>query len=246
MGLSETNDTSEPIETLEKMRWFRTMQKTSNDSASCNPGEFGGVDPWPGKDKQCFCEVAPVPKPQKCGEENANCLCKGTVVFGRKFGEDGHELNFEEMTLGEVSIKKVNNSMNVTCSSQSLGDPTPGHQKQCFCDEHNDFFDEEEIKEIEEFEEARKEEEDSKAQEIKAQLELEAAEKEAAEKAAKAAEEAKKQAAELEALRLKAAAEAEAAKKKAEAEAAAEEAKVAAEKAAAEAKAKAKKEEAAR
>ena len=64
--------------------------------------------------------------------ENETFNCTGTVYFGKKEGDNGEILSYDDMI--KSSYKTLDNTGNVKCSNDTMGgDPLPGVAKQCLC-----------------------------------------------------------------------------------------------------------------
>lgn len=97
-----------------------------------------GADPWPGKKKQCYCEVTPQKVPTRCALDGGNCMCNGAIFYGQ-LNQDGSSAptDFWGVTNNQWTANNANKTGNVTCAPSSFEDtdPLPGVDKQCFCDE---------------------------------------------------------------------------------------------------------------
>lgn len=92
--------------------WY---EKSVRGSISCTNGEFG--DPFLGQHKTCFCDETPAWR--HCAiEGQGNCQCNGLIAYG-------------------VQDKWVTQLVHgsVPCNNAQFGDPFPGQQKVCQCDE---------------------------------------------------------------------------------------------------------------
>jgi hypothetical protein len=84
-------------------------------SISCTNGEFG--DPFLGQHKTCFCDETPAWR--HCAiEGQGNCQCNGLIAYGAK------DKWVTQLVHGSVA-----------CNNAQFGDPYPGQQKVCQCDE---------------------------------------------------------------------------------------------------------------
>lgn len=64
--------------------------------------------------------------------ENETLNCSGTVYFGKKEGDNGEILSYDDMI--KTPYKTLDNTGNVKCSNDTMGgDPLPGTKKQCIC-----------------------------------------------------------------------------------------------------------------
>eukprot|EP00929_Paragymnodinium_shiwhaense_P064131 TRINITY_DN32088_c0_g2_i1.p1 TRINITY_DN32088_c0_g2~~TRINITY_DN32088_c0_g2_i1.p1 ORF type:complete len:687 (+),score=342.90 TRINITY_DN32088_c0_g2_i1:108-2168(+) len=68
-----------------------------------------------------------------CANEDGVCVCKGRVVYGRRFldGNDGEERTFPQTLVNSVRVRPCGSSL--ICSDVVFGDPAPGYKKHCFC-----------------------------------------------------------------------------------------------------------------
>lgn len=70
-----------------------------------------------------------------CADENSDCSCRGTLVFGKKFVDgvpgEGKVNTCEQTMQGRYKMTNVTGAMK--CSSKVLGDPNPGYYKHCCC-----------------------------------------------------------------------------------------------------------------
>ena len=240
-GPRTANDTGNTIKTFDEfMNWNPIAKFSQGDMVSCGGSDFGlSIDGKGGH--QCFCEPYQQPQLSRCALEGEDCQCKGIVAYGAK-GDGQIPYTFEQMLEHDVVLTMTNKSGVVSCwKDDFMGvDPAPEGAKQCFCDENEIYYTQEDVDTDKDLWKAIKDEQSYSQQEKIAEEEAAAALKEAAEEAKAAAEAAKQEAAAKEAARLRAEAEKKAEIKKAEEEAkrlAAE-----AEKKKAEAEAKAKKE----
>ena len=128
------------LDTFNEMRNWKSVSKDTSkeDWTDCSVAAFGS-DPWPGQKKQCYCEVQPYDYPVRCADDGEDCMCNGNVYYG-DYEEEGYKkpLDFWAMTGGYWTVNSANNTKNVTCSPKSFEgvDPSPGLQKQCYCDEN--------------------------------------------------------------------------------------------------------------
>lgn len=108
----------------------------SNGELLCDQNSFDG-DPVYGHDKQCFCAAdpsyEPMPPVEKCANENEECICSGTVYYGRKDCPfEGNVMGFLEMKDFGFSSRTVEGA--IGCNSFEFSDPAHGSTKQCFCE----------------------------------------------------------------------------------------------------------------
>jgi hypothetical protein len=143
-GATVRPDDKKPIDTWEDLRQWKTLTKESEEWQSCTDANFGGVDPWPEQEKQCWCENKPAYKPWKCAEEGEECLCdQGWVVYGAKVGADKKELDFFGTIKLSMAINGTHGKRSLQCDAGSFdgADPAPDADKACFCDQKKQFFD---------------------------------------------------------------------------------------------------------
>ena len=132
MGPKNRPDNGEPIKTFDEMRYWKTAVKETDDWTMCSAQGLGG-DPWPEKDKQCWCEPAPQYEPTPCAYEGENCLCNGWVAYGVKQSPDdpSRVATVEEMTQVTFAVNDANNTKSIKCASSSfeMADPNPNGGK---------------------------------------------------------------------------------------------------------------------
>jgi hypothetical protein len=120
----------------------------------CSAAGLGG-DPWPEKDKQCWCEPTPQYEPTPCGNEGENCLCNGWVAYGVKQSPDdpSRVATVEELTQVAFAVNDANNTKSIKCVSSNfeMADPNPNGGKQCFCDEQKHFMGPEDVAYIKDY-----------------------------------------------------------------------------------------------
>jgi hypothetical protein len=99
MGPKLRPDNNETIKSFDDMRQWKSIYKQVSDWTMCSSKDMGG-DPWPGADKQCWCEPTPQYEPTPCGNEGDQCLCNGYVAYGVKQSpdDDTRSASVEEMT----------------------------------------------------------------------------------------------------------------------------------------------------
>jgi hypothetical protein len=126
------SDKTEDYLLPKEMLTFPYAEKEVNGVVDCTNDVFGEVAR--GLAKQCYCESeADAPKVEKCGLEGDECVCAGTVYYGRETIAKQSGVSFEQMT--KKPYKTAQSHGSVTCNSGTFGgDPTPGYHKQCFCE----------------------------------------------------------------------------------------------------------------
>lgn len=89
---------------------------------------------------QCFCEPDPVPEPYHCAAEGEVCQCpNGNVFFGERYNVgEATIMPFQTMLQHEWTVAKAGRSGKVNCSASSFtgGNPEPGYDMDCYCDQH--------------------------------------------------------------------------------------------------------------
>jgi hypothetical protein len=81
-GLARAPDTGKDLNTLEKMREWKSWTKKSEGKQYVECTGIGmGVDQaeMGNTEKQCFCEPKPQPVPAKCADYGGWCRCNGLV-----------------------------------------------------------------------------------------------------------------------------------------------------------------------
>lgn len=80
-------------------------------------------------------DVKKLQREMPCANEHGVCVCKGTVVYGRRFmeGQEGQIRTFAETMASAVRARPCGSSL--ICSNVVFGDPSPGAPKHCFCRE---------------------------------------------------------------------------------------------------------------
>merc|ERR1719310_2491242 len=68
-----------------------------------------------------------------CANEHGVCVCKGTVVYGRRFmdGTSGQVRSLEQPLASAVRVRPCGSSL--ICGNVGFGDPAPSVPKHCFC-----------------------------------------------------------------------------------------------------------------
>ena len=189
MGLVNSNDTGNSnstgsrLSTFYDMRTWKTVQKEANgELANCSAAEFGN-DPWPGMQKQCFCEPRPQYNPNYCAKEGQNCMCSGTVIFGVRSANKQVPMDIDKVLELPYTVNTANKSKNVRCSAKSFEgvDPHPGADTGCYCDNDNLLHTEEDIQNVKELWRNVALEKDARETQIRAEAEAASAAKAAAE-----------------------------------------------------------------
>lgn len=74
-------------------------------------------------------------KHMPCANENGICVCKGQVIFGRRFmnGTSGQVRTLEQTLASAVRIRPCGSSL--VCGNVVFGDPAPAVPKHCYCRE---------------------------------------------------------------------------------------------------------------
>eukprot|EP00929_Paragymnodinium_shiwhaense_P001003 TRINITY_DN101215_c0_g1_i1.p1 TRINITY_DN101215_c0_g1~~TRINITY_DN101215_c0_g1_i1.p1 ORF type:complete len:693 (+),score=310.20 TRINITY_DN101215_c0_g1_i1:119-2197(+) len=72
-------------------------------------------------------------KDAPCADEHGLCMCKGVVVYGRKYvqGKAGPSRTLEQTLANRIRQKP--SSWGLLCSNIVFGDPAAGMEKHCFC-----------------------------------------------------------------------------------------------------------------
>lgn len=91
-------------------------------------------------DLQCYCEPDPTPEPFHCSAEGEMCHCPaGNVFFGERYNVGEKTImNFRTMLTHEWTVAKAPANGNVNCTPSSFvgGNPEPGYDMDCYCDQH--------------------------------------------------------------------------------------------------------------
>lgn len=145
------NDTGKEIKKFEDLlHWkFDSKYTKEGESMECSAKDFG-QDPWPGQNKQCFCEPGMGYQPNHCAAQGGECKCpKGSVFFARKYREGTKKIeDLEHAIKSDFSVVQMKDNSSVTCMATSFQgvEPLPGVEKDCYCDWKNSLMDSSEIK----------------------------------------------------------------------------------------------------
>ena len=190
MGLLNSNDTGAKITNFYDLRFWKTVtKKSAGEWSTCNAAEFGS-DPWPGQQKQCWCEPTPEYQPNFCSNEGGKCMCNGNVFFGPKYGENrDHAQNFWDFSNGYFTVNGANNTGSIQCKKKNFEgvDPAPGEDLGCYCDEEMRIYGEDEVQEIKEYWRGLALEKEARETQARAEAEASAASTQAAQAEVEAA-----------------------------------------------------------
>lgn len=139
MGYLNAPDSGNKLDTLEKMREWKTFEKRSDGKSflPCTATDMGlGPNELEERDYQCWCEPTPQPVPAKCADYGGDCLCNGLVFQMVKGGAEG-EYNFFDAFMHEYTVNNANNTGSMKCSKKNFEgiNAAPGQDKVCWCDE---------------------------------------------------------------------------------------------------------------
>jgi hypothetical protein len=146
---SNTTDISTLHEMLEFKQGVKYEGRGKVTTARCKKQNFknkhGKLSAFlKGKEEdqlQCFCEPDPVPEPFHCSHEGETCQCPGgNVFFGERYNVGASTImSFRTMLEHEWTVAKAPTGGNVNCTPSSFvgGNPEPGYDMDCYCDQHN-------------------------------------------------------------------------------------------------------------
>ena len=124
------------------MLQWETNSRRGLGSTDCTNTNFRDVAP--GVKKQCYCDSAPDTYPLQKGTENdgETYRCKGNAYYVKKFNDENKQLILGESINHGLAViwKKDMPSDGYKCSNEGFKtDPVPGHVKQCFCDQDDQY-----------------------------------------------------------------------------------------------------------